>query len=627
MTIPLFNIGGLASGLDTNSIISQLMDLERIPINQIETRKSLYQQRNNAWSQIESKLSTVRDSIRKLDDPSDWLAMSSATSSNADAVSASVSGTPTQSSLSFTVERLASAHQMASTSTFSALTDLVGAGTFSLTIDGEQHDIVTDANTTVAQLVNQVNALDQGVTATAVTVDAGTMQLFLKSDATGDASQFTVSSDQALFGGFDLIEQGLDSRIQIGSTNPVTVERASNVIDDLIGGVTLTLNQVTTGPVTVNVNRNVDAAVDSVTSFVGNVNAALDLIKKATQTATESGPSAGPLSSDSTARSLKLSLRSAISGSVSGIDGAYKTASSVGISLNRDGSVDFDSTKLRDALAADFDGVMELFARMTSATDSRVSVTKAAGAALTGTHTVEITQAATRGSVTGSSYVPPGSSSSFTITSGSKVANITIEPTDDIDAAVTAISQALSDAGISTIGAVASGGSIVLTETRYGSGSQFTIDANDFGLEGTFAGLDVAGTIGGVAATGSGQTLSGAGDYDGMLLAITASTADVTGAGGLLSLGSVTITSGLADSFDDLLGTILDSGGVVDRATDRWDAQIKLADERIEQLEERLELREAALRRQFTALESAMAQMSTLSASLASALSTLPTVK
>ena len=39
MAVPLFNIGGLASGLDTNSIISSVLDVERIPIQQLEARR------------------------------------------------------------------------------------------------------------------------------------------------------------------------------------------------------------------------------------------------------------------------------------------------------------------------------------------------------------------------------------------------------------------------------------------------------------------------------------------------------------------------------------------------------------------------------------------------------------
>jgi flagellar capping protein FliD len=89
-------------------------------------------------------------------------------------------------------------------------------------------------------------------------------------------------------------------------------------------------------------------------------------------------------------------------------------------------------------------------------------------------------------------------------------------------------------------------------------------------------------------------------------------------------LGTVTVRSGLASLFSSFLDEVTGTGGLIDRATDRWDAQIKLADNRIEQLEERLERREVALRRQFTALENAMGRMSGLSAQLASALQSLP---
>ncbi|MDH5521550.1 MAG: flagellar filament capping protein FliD, partial [Acidimicrobiia bacterium] len=94
--------------------------------------------------------------------------------------------------------------------------------------------------------------------------------------------------------------------------------------------------------------------------------------------------------------------------------------------------------------------------------------------------------------------------------------------------------------------------------------------------------------------------------------------------GGSLDLGTATVRSGLAATFDEFIDSVIGSGGLIDRATDRWDAQIKLAEDRMDQLEERLERREAALRRQFTALESAMGRMQSLAGQLASGLQSLP---
>ena len=59
MAIPFFNIGGLASGLDTNSIISSVLDVERIPIQQLQARRADHQVEDNAWQSIKSRYSAI----------------------------------------------------------------------------------------------------------------------------------------------------------------------------------------------------------------------------------------------------------------------------------------------------------------------------------------------------------------------------------------------------------------------------------------------------------------------------------------------------------------------------------------------------------------------------------------
>jgi flagellar hook-associated protein 2 len=249
-------------------------------------------------------------------------------------------------------------------------------------------------------------------------------------------------------------------------------------------------------------------------------------------------------------------------------------------------------------------------------------VTRASSSSVDGTHAVSVTQAATKASVTGSGYSLSGTDITFDVTVGSTTASVLIPSGSDIEAAVGAINSALGDAGLNTVTASHAGGAISLVSTRFGSNGSFTIAGDPWGMDGTYTGLDVAGTIGGVAGTGSGRTLSGTGAFDGLLVSISASSDEVFNAGGTLALGNVTVRSGLASNFDQFLGTVLGSGGLIDRATDRWDAQIRLADDRIQQLEARLVRKEVALRRQFTALETSLARLSSLSSGLLAGLNT-----
>ncbi len=624
MTSPTFNIGGIASGLDTNSIISQQMQIERVPLNLSISRRSLFQARNDAWSAISSKLGKVRDAVRKLDDASDWRSFVNATSSSESAVAITATGNATVGNLAFTVDRLAAAHQMASASSFSSATDLVGAGTVSITIGGTTHDVATDSTTTLTQLAQQISNID-GVSATTLQVGTNQVRLVVTASSTGAAAAFSVTSDQPSLGGFGVSQQGVDAQLTVGSgAGAITLLRPSNTIDDLIAGTSITLKSESASPVTVSVSRNVDAAVTSVKNLITEMNSALSTLDTYTKAAQDGKGSGAVLSTDSTARSLKLALRSALSKSVTGLTGQYTTSTSVGISVDRNGAVTFDESKLRTALENDFAGVEALFARTLSATDTRVSVTKASTSALDGTHGVLVTQAATRPSVTGNTYSSPGADESFDITFGGTTVPVTITAGADLPTAAAAIQAGITSAGVTGLTASTSGGALVLTGTAYGSGSSFDVATNSFGLAGSFVGSDVVGSVAGTAGSGQGQSLSATGVLDGLILKVTATESEVAAASGNLDLGSVTIRSGVGARFTEMLDSYLSTGGTIDRATDRWDAQIKAADDRISDLEKRLERKEASLRKYWASLETAMARMSALSAQLSAGLASLP---
>ena len=89
MTLPLFNIGGLMSGLDTNSIIEGLLSVERIPINQLEARKADYTAKDSAWQDVNTRFSAIRTALSAIDSQTDLNKLVTATSSNESAVVAS----------------------------------------------------------------------------------------------------------------------------------------------------------------------------------------------------------------------------------------------------------------------------------------------------------------------------------------------------------------------------------------------------------------------------------------------------------------------------------------------------------------------------------------------------------
>src|SRR5439155_14376813 len=117
-------------------------------------------------------------------------------------------------------------------------------------------------------------------------------------------------------------------------------------------------------------------------------------------------------------------------------------------------------------------------------------------------------------------YAPPASDETFALSVGSTSANVTVLAGDDLNTALGRINSALKGAGLTQLAASAtSGGAIQIQDAQYGSAAIFSISGDDtFGpdgpspgslaLNGIYAGVDIAGTIDGQAATGAGQVLS-----------------------------------------------------------------------------------------------------------------------
>jgi len=628
MAIPLFNIGGLASGLDTSSIISSVLDVERIPIQQLESRRADHQVEDNAWQAIKARYSAIRTALDALDSQSDFNKFAVATSSNTAAVTVKTSGAATPGSISFTVDQLAANHQVASATNFSGLDDLVGAGEFTITVAGTDRTITTTSDTTLAQLAAEINNLDADVSASAISVDGTNYKLLVSADDTGDVNTFTTSGTVASLSTIDIIQQGQDAQITVGSgAGALTLSRASNTVSDLLGGVTIELTATSASAVTVSAGRDVSAATDAIKTLVDEVNATLDIIGEATRYSPEAD-SGGPLVGNGTARSLALDLRSAISGFVNPNSSDFPIASSVGISLNRDGTFDLDESKLQGALETDFDEVVGLLVEGGNAADPRLGYVAAGSSTVEGDYEVVVTQAATRAQATSGVFASPAADATFQIIIGETSVDVSVTAGQAIGDVVSAINSALSAAGATTVSAdainVSGSDYIQLNHSSFGSGASFQVLGDPFSLAGTYTGTDVAGTIGGEAATGSGQSLTAnAGSPEGLIVRVSASAADVSGAGGSLSLGDITYARGVFGSLDVTVGYAEGADGRIARAQDLTASQIDLIDDRIEVLEDRLDRREAMLIRQYAALETAMATLQSQSAWLSSQLAAL----
>ncbi len=372
-------IDGLASGLNTTEIIKAMMDVEAIPKTLMQQRLSTVQAGLDAFASIRAKTASLRTAAEALTAPAAWQGLVATSSDPSKVAVAASTGTPGPS-LTFNVSQLATAMVRSSADTFSGLDADLGGRTIAIT-QGD-HTLNTTA-TTLGELVAEINAdADLGVTASTIQVTPGQYRMVLTANDTGTAGAFqTVSTGWGY--GFVVTTAAQDAVLDVGG---IAVTRSSNTIDDLVDGVTITLKDVTTSPVTVGVARDVDGIASKTKALVDLLNGALGEVKLRTAYNAETNQRSS-LTGDATARSLAQSLTSAMSNAVG--SSALGSVGLAGIELGRDGTFKFDEAKFKAAYAADPAAVETLLTGGSTAS-SGVTFERAGWRTQAGTHAIEL---------------------------------------------------------------------------------------------------------------------------------------------------------------------------------------------------------------------------------------------
>jgi flagellar hook-associated protein 2 len=345
------SVDGLVSGLDTTSLINSLMQVEKQPQVLLQQQQTAAQKDVDTFTTLKGKLTAVDTAALALKDTPGW-AVTKATSSDESVAIATSSG-GSAGSVSFTVSNLAAAHTLISDNFVSATTAVVATGP--ITVNGVNITDVGDGSmSAVASAINNSNA---GVIANAVQVGTNQYKLQLTARTTGAASTFTATGFTPAMGNMGIVSQGTDAELQVGSTNPYTVKSSTNLFKDLVPGLALTVRAKSTAPITVGVAADSDAMATKVQSFVTAINDALSYItQQSTYDTTKK--TAGPLLGDLTAGRIKDALINAVSGLVTS---DKKTSKSAGITLQRDGTLQFDKAAFLTNYTTDPKGMGALF--------------------------------------------------------------------------------------------------------------------------------------------------------------------------------------------------------------------------------------------------------------------------
>lgn len=636
-----------STNLDVNNIVSQLMVVERQPLNRLNVTEASYQTKLTAYGSIKGAMASFQSTMQNLSSSSKFIRLE-ATLSDDTILSATASSIAFAGSYSLEVTSLAQSQQLAATGQTSS-SAAIGGGTettvtfdfgtinggtldpatqkytgvtsFSSNGNGTKSITIDSSNNSLQGIRDTINAAKIGVTATIINDGSGTpFRLALSSDTKGVSNnlKISVSGDTEvsnLLAHDPAATQNLSETVTATNANfkvnGVSVSKTSNTVFDVIQGITLNLKNTTKTPTTLTVTPDTTAISKAATSFVEAYN---DLSKTLSDLSAFnlSTGKAAILQGDSTVRSLQSQLRNALGSPVVGASGKLSTLSQIGISFQKDGSLGLNNDKLNSAIASNINDIPSLFATVGKGTDSLITFNSAASGTKAGSFPVNITQVATQG------YTLGNTAANTIITDANNALDVTI---NGVSASIildsgTFTSQTLaaglqakingatefSNAGI-TVAVAQSSGVFSITSASYGSSSSVAIGglgASDLlGANPTqLSGVNVAGSIGGVSSTGSGQTLIGS-----QGLSIT-----VNG-GALGDRGQLNFSNGFAFALEKFASSILTSNGALANQTDGINNSIKDIGNRRDAMENRLVSTERRLRAQFTALDVLLSSM------------------
>jgi len=522
-----------------------------------------------------------------------------------------------------------------------------------------------------------INSADVGVTASIIGVGAAGYQLILSSE-TGEASGINVTvkagtdsdgneqdatglstfaydptddSGAGAVNSMTYTQEALDSLLRVDG---VSIQQSSNTISDVIEKVTLTLNEADVGSTkTLTVSRDTSSVETAVQDFVNGYNNLMALLNETSFYDSENGAS-GILIGDPTVRGIVTQMRNVLNTTSDDPLSKYNSLASLGILTKTDGTLEYDSTKLSAALADDPEDVKHFLAGGYAKTaDLNMEILSVTDNISAGSYSVNISQMPIQGAHTAPTFniAPPsmfdlaGTYSMQLSVDGVASNLLTLVNqnyyTDNGNNTLLA-GQALavdleslinSDVNLAAAGArvtvqydeTGANGQFSITSNKYGNDSSVQVTTSATGFSTDFninvdaaanSGIDGAGEIGGVAATFDGQKMTGSGIYAGFELNITGGT---TG-----DRPPINVFGGNISSLSTLLDSFLDSDGFVDAKTDGLTASLVDIAEQKQVLEKRLVALEERLIKQFSAMDSLVAQLNSTSSFLTNQLKSLP---
>lgn len=380
--------------LDVQSLVSQLMAVERQPIDKLNAKITTDQTQISSWGTISGLVSTFQTAIQSINSGVQGF---SAASSNTSAFSATAASNSVPGTYSVSVSQLAQSQNLVATGQASD-TAAIGNGTattvtfdfgtisggtlssgtysgaaFTSNGSGTKSITIDSTNNTLQGIRDAINAANMGVTATIVNDGSGTpYRLSLTSSSTGASNSLKITTSggdgtiNSLLGydpaGTQNLNQTAAAQNANLTVNGIAITSSSNSVTNAVQGVTLALSNVTSTPSTLTIAHDTSTITSAVSSFVDAYNALYGQLKSRSSYGSAT-TSAGALAGDGTVHTMQDQLRNIFNTPASGGTMTYLTQ--IGVSFQTDGTLKLDSTQLNSAMTSNFSDVANLLSSST----------------------------------------------------------------------------------------------------------------------------------------------------------------------------------------------------------------------------------------------------------------------
>ncbi len=385
---------GIFTGLDTGKIISQLMSIERRPLEQLNQKKSEIQKNISTFGSLSGALSSLKSSLSSL--KKGGVSLVSATSSDTTVFSVMVSSSASEGDYNIKVNSVALAQSLYSQSFDSeneAVADLslYESQTMRIQVGGnEALDITIDSsNNSLAGIRDAINNANAGIKASIIN-DGNGYRLILTSNLTGDNNRITIKVDEdnnGIFeesgeidssglsrlafnplydengnvsGGIANLTQSQAARNASLTINGLTITRQSNTINDLITGVTINLLKDSSGnTIQLRVKKDTSSITNGLNAFVSSYNNVLNQIKNTFDKG---------IITDATMKSIVEDLRMTMTTIF-----ADKTPASFGLMHDREGNLTINQSLFNSAMENDGQKVVDSLHEMATNLEQKIN--------------------------------------------------------------------------------------------------------------------------------------------------------------------------------------------------------------------------------------------------------------